>query len=122
MLTAAFVTAAQATDDVGLPPRAALTTALTVEGLLFAALSVSYTLAQPVRGGRNRFFAQGWFGWLIVVSFGCVAASALAAWWATFRPEWPDSINEYIRAIGLLVGIVVQPIVAVVINWQATRA
>jgi len=103
----------------GLSPSASLTTALTVEGLLFAAFSVSYQLAKPKQGGRNRFFTGAWFGWLIVAALTCVAVSAAASWWATFQPDWPDTTNEMLRAGGLAVGIVAQPIFAAIINWQA---
>lgn len=120
MLSASILAAAsEATDDVGLPPRASLTVALTVEGLLFAAFAVSYSLAHPTEGGRHPFFAQAWFGWCIVITISAVAVSAGAAWWATFEADWPTETNEVLRAGGLALGIVAQPIFAAVINWQA---
>lgn len=122
LLASLLAAASHATDDVGLPPRAALTTALTVEGLLFAAFAVSYNLAQPKDGGRHPFFAQAGFGWLIVAVIAVVAASAGTAWWATFEPDWPKGGNEIVRAGGLALGIVMQPIFAAIINWQARRS
>lgn len=114
--------AAQAANDVGLPPRQALTTSLTVEGLLFAAFGVSYNIATTAKaGGRHPFFGKAWFGWLIVLVILAVAASAGAAWYASFEPDWPNTLNEKVRAYGLLAGIVTQPFFAAVINWQARK-
>jgi hypothetical protein len=114
--------AAQAASEIGLPPRQALTTSLTVEGLLFAAFSVSYNLATTAKdGGRHPFFARAWFGWLIVLVLLAVAASAASAWYATFKPDWPKSFGEQVRAFGLAAGIAAQPLFAAVINWQARK-
>lgn len=114
--------AAQVASEVGLPARQALTTSLTVEGLLFAAFGVSYNLATTAKdGGRHPFFSKAWFGWLIVLVLAAVAASAGSAWYATFEPDWPNTNGENIRAFGLLAGIVMQPIFAAIINWQARK-
>jgi len=114
--------ATQAASEVGLQPDQALTTALTVEGLLFAAFSVSYNLATTRKdGGRSIFVTKAWFGWLIVIVLVAVAASAWSAWCATFPPEARDTDGEKIRAYGLFVGIVAQPIFAAIINWQAKK-
>jgi hypothetical protein len=99
-----------------------LTTALTVEGLLFAAFSVSYALAQASDRGRHPFFAQGGFSFWIAATIAVVAVSAGAAWWATFEPDWPDGCNEKLRAGGLAIGIVSQPVFAAIIAWQARKS
>jgi hypothetical protein len=96
-----------------------LANALVLESLIFVAFSFSYTLAQPSEGGRHPFFAQGWFGWLVVVAIGAVAAAAGAAWWQIYQSAWPDHVVGWIEAGGLAVGIVGQPVFATIINAQA---
>lgn len=105
--------------QTGLTPNDALIAALTVEGLLFAAFSFAWTLAQPVEGGRHPFFTGAYFGWIVVAVVSAVAAAAAAAWWGIYSPDWPDDPISAIEAIGLLAGIVAQPIFAAVINAQA---
>jgi len=111
--------AIQAGRETGFAPQQALTASLTAEGLLFAAFSLSYNLVQPREGGRHWFFAQGWFALCIAAAVAAAALSAGASWWATFEPDWPDGANEAMRAGGVAAAIVLQPIFAFVIAWQA---
>lgn len=98
-----------------------LAAALTTEGLLFAAFSVSFGLTQPVEGGRHPFFSQGWLGWCIVVVITIVAAAAGGAWWETFGAVWPHTCSGRVLAVGLAAGIVAQPVLAAVLASQAKR-
>jgi hypothetical protein len=102
-----------------LEPKDVLANALVLESLIFVAFTFSYTLAQPVQGGRHPFFAQGWFGWVIVLVIAAVAAAAGAAWWQLYHPNWPDDPAEWVEAIGLALGIVAQPVFAAIVNKQA---
>lgn len=110
-----------ASPTEALAAKEALSDALTIEGLLFVAFSLSYSLAGGKPGGRHPFFTQGWFGWLVVLVIAFLAAAAAAAWWEIFHDDWPDRWSETLTAFGLLVGIAVQPIFAFIINTQAAK-
>lgn len=122
VLQVALVAAGKATAE-GLPSTDALTTALTVEGLLLAAFAVSYSIATtPSRSGRSVFHARAWFGWLIVATIVAVAASGAAAWWHMYAPDlWPKTWNARAQMYGLALGIVLQPVFAAIINVEARR-
>lgn len=111
--------AAGATDSAGLDPQQSLTLALTAESLMFAAFSVSYNLAQPTDEGRHPFFAQGIFSFVIAGAITAAAISAGASWYAVFEPDWPSGINEWLRAGGVGIAIVLQPVFAFVIAVAA---
>jgi hypothetical protein len=113
---------AAAPAGAGLTPQQALTTSLTAESLLFAAFGVSYSLATTtIDKGRSAFFTKAWFGWLIVGVIAAIAASGVSAWHAVFDRDWPNDTGEYIRTYGLLAAIVMQPIFAAIINWEARK-
>lgn len=95
-----------------------LAAAITVEGLIFAAFSLSYGLTKAVEGGRHPFFSQGWFGWCIVVVIAVAAVAALGAWWDAFAVSWPSDLSSKVTALGLVVGIVAQPVIACVLAAQ----
>ena len=118
----AYAAVAQTANEVGLPPRESLTLALTAESLLFAAFAVSFNMAQPTRTGRHPFFAQGIFSFVIVGAIAAVAVAAGAGWWATFEPKWPSGGNEWMRAGGVAVPIVLQPLFALAIAIQARNS
>jgi hypothetical protein len=84
-----------------------------------ASLDPKDILAQPTQGGRHPFFAQGWFGWLVVAVIAVVAAAAGAAWWQLYHEHWPDGIVGWIEAAGLGAGIIAQPIFAAMVTTQA---
>ncbi len=111
--------AAASNDDVGLPPRASLTTLLSTESLIFAAFSISATLALPTPSGRSKFFAQGRFAYLVVVALFVIAVAASFALYATLQPAPPHGANSWVRTVGLGVGIVVQPLAAFAIARAA---
>jgi hypothetical protein len=108
-------------EAAGLSPSEALIAALTMEGLLFAAFSVGYNLTMPTREGRSKFYAQGGFGWCIVVVIGLVAVAAGASWWELFGSGWPRNWGEFLLGVGLAAGIATQPIFAGVINHQSKK-
>ena len=106
-------------SQTALTPSDALIAALTVEGLLFAAFSFAWTLAQESAKGRHPFFTQAWFGWIVVGIIAAVAAAAGAGWWGIYSPVWPHDTLTWIESVGLASGIVAQPIFAAIINLQA---
>jgi hypothetical protein len=89
---------------------------VTVEGLLFAALSISATLASG-----SKFGAPTWGPpWVLAVASAIVlivvAVAVLLAWIDLFTGHaWPHHSDRQIEAIGLLVAIVAQPTLAAVI-------
>jgi hypothetical protein len=99
-----------------------LSDALTMEGLIFAAFSFSYTLAQPSDGGRHPFFARAYFGWLVCLAIAAVGIAAGAAWWGAFKPQTLHGVNAWLKAGGLAVGIVAPPIFSAIINVQARNS
>jgi hypothetical protein len=113
-----------AAQPAGLSSTDALTTALTVEGLLLAAFGVSYSIATtPTRGGRSIFHTRAWFGWLIVATIAAVAISGAAAWWHLYGADpWPKHWNARLQIYGLALGIVLQPVFAAIINWEARKS
>jgi hypothetical protein len=104
-----------ATSTNGFTDSAALALLLTTESLLFAALSVSVTLAQPVAGGRPPFLARGRLGIVIALVLTVVAVGGLSAWLDVFSDPWPDGFRDIAVAVGLGAGIVGQALFAWVI-------
>jgi hypothetical protein len=90
---------------------------LTAEGLIFAALSIASAIA-----GAAALRAPTWGpGWLLSVIASVVlvlvAAAAIFAWADLFTGSgWSKSIDRHVEAIGLLLAIVAQPIIAVYIS------
>lgn len=99
-------------NEPGLSPQASLTTALTIEGLLFAGLALSFRFHASAEGGRKWWSSGKVFGWTITAAILGAAVAAGASWWAVFSPDWPCDINEILRAWPLLLGIIVPPVVA----------
>lgn len=104
-----------------LSPADSLTVAITMEGLLFAAFSVGYKLTEPTEEGRSAFFTQAWFGWCIVTVIALLAVAAGASWWEVFGSGWPNNVGELLLGVGLLLGIVAQPIFAAAINVESKK-
>ncbi len=107
--------------NVGLPPRAALTTLLSTESLIFAAFAITVTLALPSEGGRSTFFTRGWFGGVVILILAVIATSAFHALVATLQPAPPHGWNAWARAVGVGVGICAQPLVAIPITVAAVK-
>jgi membrane-bound metal-dependent hydrolase YbcI (DUF457 family) len=107
--------------DVGLPPRAALTTLLSTESLIFAAFAITVTLALPSEAGRSSFFTRGWFGAIVVIILAIIATAAFHALVATLQPVPPSGWNAWVRAAGVGVGICAQPLLAIPITVAAVR-
>jgi len=105
----------------GLSPAESLTTAITMEGLLFAAFAVGTKLTEVTEEGRSPFFSQAWFGWCIVGVISIVAIAAFASWWEVFGTECVKSFGHLILGAGLALGIIAQPIFAAVINVESKR-
>jgi MFS family permease len=90
-----------------------LTTLITMESLLFAAFNVGVAMTSPVAGGR-RMSAQAAFrlAKTSVAALTIVAGAGLLAWWQVFADDWPSSTMRVLQALGIAVGILVQPIVS----------
>jgi hypothetical protein len=115
------VTGIATNPDVGLPPRAALTTLLSTESLIFSAFSITVTLALPSEAGRSSFFTRGWFGGIVVIVLAIIATAAFHALVATLQPVPPSGWNAWVRAVGVGVGICAQPLLAIPITVAAVR-
>ncbi|HEY3544134.1 MAG TPA: hypothetical protein VGK79_16475 [Gaiellaceae bacterium] len=93
--------------------------ALTIEGVVFVAFSLSYSLRGYSKKGRNRFFTKGGLGWLTVVVIATVALAGVFDWIAIFsKPHQPHGFREKWEAYALLGGVIAQPILAAFIATQ----
>jgi hypothetical protein len=87
-----------------------LTTLLTVESLIFAALSVGITVTTPVAGGRSPYLATGRLARRIALTLTAVAFAAGLAWWQVFtEPAFPRGFFRWAEAVGVVVAIMAQP-------------
>jgi len=91
----------------------AMTTLLTVEGLLLASLSIALVLF-AVPG----FSAQT--AWRLITSLtiliAVLAIGAGVAWCEQFLGAWPDSPGRYIPTVCIAIGIAFQPVVAIIVS------
>jgi len=93
-------------------PTDALVLLLTVETLLFAALSIVLTFNEVQRrvpalplNLRPRHLGWGAFWVVAIVAFG-----AVVAWVSLFDSPWPHTFTRWVEAATTLLGIVVQPL------------
>jgi hypothetical protein len=75
-LASLIIAVGHSPDPPSLEAKDVLADALVLETLIFVAFSFSISLARPSRGGRHPFFAQGWFGWAVVLFATLVNAQA----------------------------------------------
>jgi len=120
-MTLSFDSLLAAAEGVGLTPRAALTTLLTTESLIFAAFAITVSLALPSDRGRSSFFTRGLFGWIVVAILAVIATAALHALYATLQPAPPHGWNAWVRAGGVALGITSQPLLAIPITLAAIK-
>lgn len=116
-----LLASAEASTNVGLPPRPALTALLTTESLIFAAFAITVTLALPSETGRSVFFTKGWFGGVVVLILTVIAVAGMHALYATLEPQPPEGWNAWVRTVGLGVGICAQPLLALPITIAAVK-
>lgn len=95
---------------------------VTVEGLLFAALSISATLAGGGTFGAKTLGPPWLLAVMSAVLLCLVAVGVFVSWIDLFGGgAWPRSIDRKIEAIGLLIAILAQPGIAVVIACGLVR-
>jgi len=112
---------ATASEVPALSAADSLATAITMEGLLFAAFAVGTNLTGATKEGRSPFFTQAWFGWCIVAVIALVALAAGSIWWELFGAKCPKNLGELFLEVGLALGILMQPIFAAVINVESKK-
>jgi hypothetical protein len=94
----------------GLSHAQALTTLLTVESLIFAALGVGVAVTASVPGGRSPYLAQGKLARRIALALTAVAFAAGTAWWQVFmEPSQPHGFFGWTQAVGVAIAVVAQP-------------
>jgi hypothetical protein len=93
-----------------------LTALLTTESLLFAAFNVGVGLSAPIAAGRN-ISRRGVFLLAVfaLVALGLVASAGVLAWWQVFIDHWPASSLRRLEAVGIFVGLIVQPLFTAVV-------
>lgn len=96
----------------GLSPSDALATLLTVEGLLFAAFSVSISLADPAPRAR----AHNWgrpIAWWTVAAISAVAVGGAFAWRDLYiEPGFPHAFSSVVIALVIAIAIPAQAVIA----------
>jgi hypothetical protein len=95
----------------------ALASLLTVESLLFAALSLATSLSTPGTRVRDLPLPAPVLGLLAASFLTIVAFGAAMAWWSIFVVDWPRDFRGNAVAIALATAIVGQPAFA----WAAAR-
>ena len=93
---------------LGATPTSALSTLLSVESFLFAALNVGIALSASTALGRRLRVSPGALAIASTTVLSLLAVGAGAAWWDLFS-QWPDSLTGQTQAVCLALGIVVQP-------------
>ena len=89
---------------------------VTVEGLLFAALSISATLASGDKFGAKTLGPPWVLAVVSAVVLTLVAVAVVLGWIDLFTGKaWPHHSDRQLEAIGLLLAIVAQPAIATVI-------
>ncbi len=95
---------------------------VTAEGLLFAALSISATLAGSSEFGARVVGPPWLLSVLAALLLGAVAVAAVFSWSETFAGRaWSHSVDRDIEAFGLLCAIVSQPLIAILIAAGLAR-
>lgn len=98
-------------------PTDALVLLLTIETLLFAALSIVLTLNE-VEGRVPALplnMQPRHLGWAALAVVSVVAFGALVAWANLFASPWPQSFTRTVEGATTFVGIVIQPLASLVI-------
>ncbi len=95
----------------------ALIALVTVEGLLFAALAVSVTLAGETKTGRPKIVRGAKLAWAIAGTIFLISFGAMMAWLELFASHCPSGFRANAIAAMIAVGIVVQPGLA---GWIAS--
>ena len=89
---------------------------VTVEGLLFAALSISATLSSGDGLGASTWGPAWLLSVIAAAILVFVAATGVLAWVDLFGGgAWPHHSDRQLEALGLLLAIVAQPVVAIMI-------
>jgi hypothetical protein len=101
-------------------PTDALTLLLTVEGLLFAALSIGVAVARPQLGEVQTWIPFG-LSLAAAVVIALVAVGAWSAWSHIYEAKAgaPDAAKLEVQGIALAGAIVAQPLFALVIAMFA---
>lgn len=121
-LLLAAANAASTTADPGFTKANVLTTYVTMESLLFAGLSAAIALSATGTLGRKTPIEPWIVATITAVLLMMIAAGAVLAWSDLFGGKnWPASCNRRFEAIGILLGIVAQPLIAAAIARNVTK-
>lgn len=108
--------AALVASTTGIAKPGLLMLLLSTEGLLFAALTVSVSLAASSTFGPRTVVAPEALAFIATGILAIVGAAAALAWTDLFvGSNWPSGWNSRFETIALLFAIVAQPLVALLI-------
>ena len=108
---------ASSTGSTGFTEANILQTYVTMESLLFAGLSAAIALSASSVWGRVNAVEPAWVARFTAGLLLLIAAGAVLAWTDLFGGHnWPDGWNRRLEAIGILAGIVAQPLIALAIS------
>jgi hypothetical protein len=109
-------------SSTGLTKFGLMTTLLTTESLLFAALSVGLSLAAAAPFGRAVAVRPGVLALAAAAVLTFVGVAAVLAWCDLFLgAHWPKGSDGQIEAIALLCAIIAQPVFAGVLAIGIAR-
>jgi hypothetical protein len=105
-----------AAAPTGLTKLGLLSLLLTTESLLFAALTVSLSLAATSTFGSRTVVSPVALGFVAAAVLAVIGIAAVLAWTDLFAlGSWPAGWNVRVEATALLVAILAQPVIAFVI-------
>ena len=99
-----------------------LSTYVTMESLLFAGLSAAIALSAVGALARKTPVKPWLVARVTAVILAVVATGAALAWWDLFGgADWPRGVNRKVEAVGILLGILAQPSIAIAISFNVMR-
>jgi hypothetical protein len=114
--------AAVAASPTGLTKLGLLALLLTTEGLLFAALTVGVSLSASSTFGPRTVIPPAALAFIAAGLLALVGTAAVLAWTDLFLGNnWPAAWNGRLEAIGLLLAIVAQPLIALLVALGVWR-
>jgi hypothetical protein len=99
-------------------PQDSLRTLLSVEGLVFAAFSITLGFSSPTALGVVSTLSPRLLLAIVAGLLTLMSAGAVVAWIEVFIVgDWPDSLGAVIPVLMILIGALVQPCFAWLVWW-----
>jgi hypothetical protein len=99
----------------------ALSTLLTVEGLLSATIALAFAMASDTGLRRAAAGAARTIGRIASLALALIAVAAFFAWVEVVQSDWSDGASTKVVLLGLLLGIVTLPTITFTLVYYSTR-